>query len=401
MAIFSIAMGMGGELHLHFPALGTIAMTDFVSYVISLPILFSQWSRMGRFMRRSLLWALAWTAAAMLANFFNFVDSKYWLKCVTLASSSWAIMAVSYVLLKDYPKGYMWYLVGAGIGGWIALYYFRNGALESFAISGEMGSFSGLDNLMEKQIYPSVAKGIFWGCVLPFFLWWRKTPIFLVLASAAAGGFWLLFHGGSRSSFGIFCAAAGAGFVVAYGGRAFRRIARHPLVILVVAAFALGALFGGYKMMARSGSLGEGEHQKFEAEFGEGSKGAVKGRAGLDYAFKNALSSYGLGLGWHLRNHSVIANALSCEGFVGFLFWVYFYLQVFWWTYKRMPYAGKNTSFIVLMVLSAVWDVFGSPFGTRHKFFVLMAFIALCRDNKFYGVESVFDEELAWHGDGK
>lgn len=334
----------------------------------------------------------------MLANFFNFVDSKYWLKCVTLASSSWSIMAVSYVLLKDYPKGYMWYLVGAGIGGWIALYYFRNGALESYATRGENGAFSGLDNLMDKQIYPSVAKGILFGCVLPLFIWWRKMPIFFVIVAMMIGGFWLLFHGGSRSSFGMFCAAAGAGFVVAYGARMFRRIAKRPTIMLILVCIAIGALFGVYKIMARSGTMGDSERDKYEAEFGEGSRGAIEGRAGFSAAWECAIQSWGLGLGWHLRNHSVMANALSCEGFIGFLFWVYFYLQILWWCSKRMPYSGKNTTFIVLMILAAAWDVFGSPFGTRHKFFVLMTFMALCRDSKYYGVGTLFDERLAWEG---
>lgn len=389
----AFAMGMGGNLHLYIPSFGFVAMLDFIAYVIALPILFMQWKHMGRFMRRSLCWAFAWTGAAMLANMFNFVDAKYWFKCVVLASSSWTIMSVAYLVLRNYPRGYLWYLVGAGIGGWIALYYFRNGSLEAFATKGQ-GSNTSLENLMDKQVFPHVAKGVFWGCVLPLVIWWKKFPSLLVICAAISGGFWLLLNGGSRSSFGIFCAAAGAGFLVAYGTRVFRRVAKSPLCVVLLAGLGVAVLFGGYKMMATSGVMEEGEADKYEKEFGEGGTGAVNGRAGFKYAVQDAWESCLLGKGWHLRNHSVMANALACEGIVGLLFWIYFYLQVLWWVSKRIPYSGKNVTFIALMILAACWDVFGSPFGTRHKFFVLMSFIALCRDNPYYGVGTIFDEAV-------
>ena len=92
-----------------------------------------------------------------------------------------------------------------------------------------------------------------------------------------------------------------------------------------------------------------------------------------------------------MRCHSVMANSLACEGIVGFLFWSFFYLQVFWFVRNRLTYSTRYASYVSVMILTACWAVFGSPFGTRHKFFVLMAFIALCRDDQWYGVGSLFD----------
>lgn len=391
--VIAILMGMGGELHLPVPGLGYVAMLDLASYGIAIPVICANWNRMGRHMRRSLLWAFGWMVAAMLSNLLHFVELRYWMKCVALASSSWAIMAAGYVLLRNYPAGYLWYLVGAGIGGWIALRYFRNGALEAFATNGEMNGYSGLDNLFEKQIYPSIARGIILGIVLPFFIRWKKFPIFVVIAATMFLGFWLLKNGGSRSSFGIFCAAAGAGFVVAYGTSVIRRVARQPAVMAIIAGVAAIVVFSSYKYMAQSGVIGENEREKYEQEFVVG-KGAMEGRAGLKRAFSNACESFGVGLGGHLRCHSVLGNSLACEGIVGFLFWVYFFLQVLWWTSKRMPYSGKYVTFIILMILGAIWDVLGSPFSTRHKFFMLMTFIALCRDNPYYGVGTLFDPRM-------
>lgn len=394
-ALVAIAMGMGGELHLPIPSIGYIAMFDLVSYIVALPLIFLYWRKMGKWMRRSLLFSFYWTIAAMLANMLNYYEFRYWLKCVALASSSWAIIATSYYILKDKPLLYLWYLVGAGLGGWISIYYFRNGALESFAAGGidYLGKIgSSTENLMEKQIYPSIAKGIVLGIVLPLFIFWRKMPVWTVLILTMFSGGWLLLNGGSRSSFGIFCAAAFVGFGTAYMRRVFLALVKSQAVLMILGALAIGVVFGGYKYMAAHGKLGEAEVTKYEREFGEGLSGVLEGRAGFWLAVSNACESWGLGLGCHLRCHSVIANSLACEGVVGFSFWIFFYLQVLWFVSHRVPFTGSNAVFIMIMVLAGCWDVFGSPFGTRHKFFVLMAFIALCRDNALYGVPIVFHE---------
>lgn len=391
----AVAMGMGGELHLPVPGLGYVAMFDFVAYILAIPLLCTQWSRMGKAMRRSLVWALVWTAAAMLANLVNFGNLRYWAKCVAVVSSSWAIMVVAYQMLKNHPRLYLWYLMGVGIGGWIALYHFRNGAIEYFATKGNYGGVGyGVDLLQDKQVYPSIVKGVFFGCVLPVFLVCKRFPVFGVIVATFVAGFMLLIHGGSRSNFGMFCAAALVGFVVAYGKSFYRRLAKSRFVMAMVGCFALMVIFGAYKIMATTGSLGEGEQRKYEKEFGREESSGVSGRMGLDHALSCLKQSAGIGLGGMLRCHSVMMNSLACEGVVGFLFWVYFYLQVFWWMCRRMPYSGKHASFICLMLMDACWDVFGSPFGTRHKFFVFMAFAALCQDSKFYGVATLFDEKL-------
>ena len=397
--LIPVIMGMTGELFIVIPPFGTVAMLDFAALVLAIPILCRHWGWMGRCMRRCLMFSFAWTAAAMLANLFNFYEIRYWVKCVTIVSSSWTLLAVAYAVLKNNPAGYLWYLVGAGIGGWIGLYHFRNGAIEGFATKG----FGGVDlgdagALMEKQVYPMIARGIVYGCVLPFFIWWRKLPAFGVILAMMIGGFWMLIHGGSRSNFGMFCASAGAGFVVVYGGRAFRRLAKNPALMIVIVGVSAAVVFGAYQYLVKSGAMGEDELRKYEGEFGserKNEKGALSGRAGLDYATKYAVQTCGLGHGTHLQCHSVWANSLACEGLAGASFWLYFMLLVFWWVRRRMPYAGKYVPFIVLTVLSCVWDVIGSPYAFRHRFFFLMALIALSKDNQLYGVGTLYDKSLA------
>ena len=393
--VLAVLMGLGGELHLPIPGIGYVAMFDLTAYDISLPIIFMSWNKMGKWMRRSLGFSFAWAFAAMVANMMNYYELKYWLKCVALASSSWAIIAAAYFILKDRPILYLWYLAGAGLGGWICIYYFRNGALESFASGGVdyMGTVgASTEYLMDKQVYPNVAKGIVLGIILPLFIIARKMPIFIVVCISMAMGVWLLINGGSRSSFGIFCVSAMAGVATVYMKNLFFKMVRNRVALIIIILVSIGTIFASYKYMAIYGRLGESELIKYEREFGDASSGVIDGRAGLMVAIRDANETNWIGRGGHLRCHSVIANSLACEGAVGFVFWIFFYLQVLWFVSHRLPRLGKMSLFIMIMVLTSCWDVFGSPFGTRHKFFVLMAFIALCRDDAFYGVPDVFSE---------
>lgn len=57
----------------------------------------------------------------MLVNWFGFINTWYSFKCAALACSSWAIMAVAYIVFWETIMLYLWYLVGVGIGGAVKL----------------------------------------------------------------------------------------------------------------------------------------------------------------------------------------------------------------------------------------------------------------------------------------
>ena len=104
----AFAMGLGGQLYLYIPSLGVIPMLDLLAYALSVILLILQLPRMGRYAKRSVFWGLVWSGAAIFAGMMNFVDSRYFLKCVVIVSSSWAIMLVAWRVLKTDARLYLY-----------------------------------------------------------------------------------------------------------------------------------------------------------------------------------------------------------------------------------------------------------------------------------------------------
>ena len=248
--------------------------------------------------------------------------------------------------------------------------------------------------MIEKQIYPIYARAIIFCIFLPFcLLVSKRISIFVILFIVAAGVF-LLYRGGSRSSFGVFVLAGCMGFFAVYGKQFIRRICKSIFMSSVIFIVGAVCIFGIYSHLAKTGSLGETEVIKYETEEGvkvDTGHGRVSSRAGLLDTWE-VFKEKPWGVGGTNRRHSVISNSWNCEGIVGLLFWVYFFWVVLWFIRKRLFYSGILASFIGLQIFTAVWDVIGSPFNTRNMFFSLMMYIALCRDNHLYGRDTIFED---------
>lgn len=386
----AFAMGLGGQLYLHIPSLGVIPMLDLLAYALSVILLILQLPRMGRYAKRSVFWGLAWSGAAIFAGMMNFVDSRYFLKSVVIVSSSWAIMLVAWRVLKADARLYLFYLVGAGLGGYIGLYYFQPGTV----LARELGTgFKAIEVLMEKEKYPVISRAIFMAGFLPICMVWRKIPAIILAAFTMGCGFFLLLNGGSRSYFGFFLIASVGGFLVVTMPKIAMRMAKHTSIVIFVGVLGAVFVFGLYAHLAKSGALGEGEFKKYEAEE-EVKMNSGEGRLSTRGSFMETWEVFkkqpwGEG-GTNIR-HSVISNSMNCEGIVGLLFWVYFSCQVLWFLKNRMSMTNRYSFFLILQVMTCCWAMIGSPFGARHIYFVLMMFIAHCRDNPCYGLGTVFD----------
>lgn len=384
----AFAMGLAGELYIQMPAIGTLPMLDIFSYSVSGLIILFCWTRMGRYVRQSFLIAFLWAFASLFASLVNGWDERTILKSVVVVSSSWAIMSVAWLVLKSDARLYLYYLVGVGLGSYVALYYFKQGAWLSMEVKG------GDDLqylLLDKQKFPIYANAIFFCGVLPLLLLLKKFPFVFVVVGCLFSAFFLLVNGGSRSNFGFYMAAAGLGISVMYGGSMVKRIFKSRISLFVTVLFSIGMVFTLYKVMVSTGAMGEGEKDKYETEFGNAKTGhgGLIGRGSYDQSF-DALLKAPWGNGGVCRYHSVLSSAMFAEGIMGIVFWVYFFAQLLWFISRRMIYAGRFTPFIALMICSSGWAVLGSPFGARHSFFVLMAYIALCRSDLNYGNGVVF-----------
>jgi len=383
-------MGMMGQLYIQMPGMGIMPMLDILSYAIAPLLLLLFWTRMGKQMRRCVLWGITWSCAAVFANFMTFREFRYALKSVVIVCSSWTIMTVAWWLLRQDARIYLWYLCGLAIGGYISLYYFQPGTVAclEWATGGRA-----IDYLMEKERFPCYTRLIIYGCLLPLCYFWRKVPSLLILMGVLGAGLFLLFQGGSRSQFGVYAAAAFVGFIVRSMRQMAARIVKHTFLVLILVAIGAATLYCVYSHWASTGALGESERNKYERE-NEWAEDSGQNRLAMRGGFDETIAvikekPWGEG-GTNMR-HSVISNTLNCEGLVGLFFWVYFCSCLLWFIKNRLVCSGIFATFFTMIMINQFWNMLGSPFGARHGYFVLMAFIALCRDNLGYGLGTVFE----------
>lgn len=386
----AIIMGMAGELYLQMPGMGVIPMFDIFCYCFSLVFLAANFSRMGPHMRTALAWGAFWAIGAWISCIANGIDLHDTMKQITIVSSSWALATVAWCLLRKNARLYLFYLVGVGIGAFVGLYYFKQGVWLATEFKNEGAAITSL--MLEKQIYPIYAGLIAYGFVLFTLLHKQKMSFGLVVSGFMFAGFFMLINGGSRSNFGFYVSAALIGTIVMYMPKFAKRTFKSRMVLAVGGGLGIILVFGTYALMAKSGSLGEAEQLKYQAQFtdAEDSERGLNGRGNFDVSFKQMLECP-WGNGPYYGKHSVMSSAMACEGVIGLGFWIYFLWQLFWFVSKRVPYCGKYTPFIALMICNTAWAALASPFGARHTYFVLLAFIQLCRDNPNYGAGNLFN----------
>lgn len=387
----AVALGLSGELYYPIPGLGVMSFIEIFSFGAAVLILITNWAKFGRHMRFALAFAMLWVGSAVISGILSGLPFKVCLKEVAVCSSSWSIMAVSWYVLRKNARLYLVYLVGAGIGGYIGLYYFRQGVFLAYELKAMEGGHGLMDILIEKQIYPIYANAIFYGGILPFVLALKRFPVFLIMGGCLFAGFYLLVNGGSRSMFGFYVLSALTAFGVSYAKGIVKICLRNRFMMCLVGLFFVGMVFMVYATLAKSGGLGESELSKYEDQFQdvETKESGLIGRGSYVDAIE-IFCSTPWGIGPQFGTHSVLTSAMIKEGLIGLSFWVYYMWQVLWFLSRRMPYSGKYSAFIMLMLTTGVWAALGSPFGARHIFFVSFAFIMLCRDSPSYGAGDLF-----------
>ena len=389
--ILGIGLGILGQLYLPMGSLGTIAILDILSYIIGPLLLMFYWGKMGPRVRMTIIMAGLWTMAAVFANIVNFVDMRYSLKSVVVVATSITLSVVSYSILRRDARLYLLYALGWALGCWIALYYFKPG---TWLFQEVKQGAAAIEVLMVKEIYPIKAYALFFSVFLIPVFFTRKIPGIFPIIGCFVAGFYLLYNGGSRSNFGICCATGLLGFGACYCKDALIRALRSKFSMYLIVIAAVAVIFLVYKYMAASGTLGEGEYQKYMHEFrySQTGEGGFIGRGGYYLTLISFLHSpWGAG-GTNIR-HSVLSNSWNCEGLMGLIFWLFFFKQCFWFLRSRLIYTGTFSCFIGIVLVNACWAALGSPFGARNIYFSLLTFIALCQDNVMYGYGTVFERK--------
>lgn len=393
LAIAAFLMGLSQRLFIHFPALGTMPMFDIVCYALAPWSLVWIFPKMGKSAKRMFFLAVLWTIGAMIANWVNYEDSKTWLKHVVVTSSSWTQLLIAWWMLKKHPRVYLHYMVGWALGGFIGMYYFKQGVY--LAMEFNQG-ISAIEAMIDKQKYPPIAFAIlFMSCLLPT-LGIKRFPVFFSIVGAFVAGLFVLLNGGSRSTFGMFAAAGSVGGLVAYGPRIARKLSRRGAMFYILTGLGILLVFGTYVGLAKSGAMGQREKDKYEEQYGEfgandNYERGLWSRAGFEATYWTFLENP-WGTGGNLKRHSVISNSWNCEGLPGLIFWLAFLYQALWFAQKKLLYTGKYCTFITALVMFAVWECLGSPFGGRGVYFTLLALIVLSKDNSNYGLGVLFNE---------
>lgn len=394
LAMMAFLMGLSQRLFIHFPALGTMPMFDIVCYALAPWSLVWVLPKMGKSAKWMFFFAVLWTCGAMIANWVNFEDPKTWWKHVVVASSSWTQLLIAWWVLKKHPRCYLHYMVGWALGGFIGMYYFKQGVY--LAMEFNQG-ISAIEAMIDKQKYPPIAFAIlFMSCLVPT-IYIKKFPEFFSIVGAFIAGLFVLLNGGSRSTFGMFAAAGCVGALVAYGGRIARNLSRRGAMFYVLMGVGIMLIFGTYVGLAKSGAMGQREKDKYEEQYGEFGAGqdyerGLWARAGFEATFWTFLENP-WGTGGNLKRHSVLANSWNCEGLPGLVFWLVFLYQTLWFAQKHLLQSGRYCIFLTALIAFADWECLGSPFGGRGVYFTLLALIVLVRDNPNYGRGILFNED--------
>jgi len=389
--LLALLGGVGSSLFVPTP-FGRVAMFDLASYVLA-PILFVMNSRRyTRVERRLLFLAFLWFLGTCYSNWWREEPLDVALKGDAIVFNVFCMLTVGIAMLRRSMHSFLWFSVGYGLGSVVALYVFQNGAYLWYAESaGYSGGGGGIqDYLVEKQVYPLYAQAIFLSVLFPLRTL-KLIPWFLVSVGCAVMAFLLLFHGGSRSSFGTYFLIMAVVLGYAYFRSVVRAILRNAVIFLVCALFVSAAAFKTYSYLAQHGSLGEAEYEKYVAEIQDSDSGVLGSRDDLIRAWPFLKRHPFVGAGssaidrWNyivdsidfrIPGHSVLVGAWTQNGILGLIFWTYAICMIINFVKQRMIGFGDWFPFLAFVMASMVWNILFSPFGVFRG--IACVSLALC-----------------------
>ncbi|MGI6495862.1 MAG: O-antigen ligase family protein [Kiritimatiellia bacterium] len=392
---FAFLCGLGSMLFVPTP-FGRIAMFDLAAFFLGPLLFYINFPKFTRAEHKVLLWALLWLFGAVFSNWWRQEYFDVALKGNAIVFNVWCMLVVGIWLLKEDYRTWMWFVVGNGLSCVISLYYFQNGSLLVFAEKAGFIGHGGLqDYLQEKQVYPLYFKAIIYSVLFPLVAL-HGLPWIVVIVVLIFSAFFMLIHGGSRSTFGV--NLMGSVFFIGYAY--FKRLARlfiRNFTILCIAGAIVGAFtFSIYKNLALQGKLGEDEYNKYYAEMVDSESGVLGSRDDIVRAWPflrrhpivGSGSSYRDRWGYtdddRLPGHSALVGAWVQNGIFGLLFWCYVLYLIMHFVQKKVMRLQSLAPFAVLKAISMGWAILFSPFGGyRGEVSLMIALCVVAEDEKW------------------
>jgi hypothetical protein len=300
---------------------------------------------------------------------------------------------VFYWLLKDEPYRIVYYLGGTIISTFLTVNYFPDFSIYT------VNSWMSVEEAMEEQ-YSQI--------YFPYFMFaiailYKKYPKITAFSMMGMGLF--LLYGMSRKSFLFFFIAAIVLFFTTHkntGRTMAKGKGKKIWLLLLICAGGLGAKFA-YEDLASSGMLGENTQNKYEMQVSS-KIGIASGRSdffvglltvwhypivGIGFMGKtndsrqimaeyNKLSGESVDINSNrIYGHSSILSWWIFFGILAVPFWIYLLRQCFVFFNKNIYTYPKLTAYMLVIILSLLWDVFFSPFNNRIYYAHILVLITI------------------------
>ena len=394
--LFAFSSGLSSTLFIETP-FGRAAMFDLLCFFIAPVLYFLNYKKYTGAEKRFLLVSLLWLVGSVWSNWWRQEPFDVALKGNAIVFNVWCMLVVCISLLKKDHRTWMWFTVGNGISCVISLYYFQNGALLTFAERAGYWGAGGLQEyLADKQVYPIyfnlILKSVLFPLVALFGCPWLPVVTTLVVSA-----FFLLFNGGSRSSFGLNLLSSFFIVGYAYLRRLTKLVLDHLILVLSISVVSALLVFSIYKNLALSGALGEQEFEKYEREMVLSEAGMLGSRDDIIRAWPFLKNHPIVGAGssaidrwgymeddFKLPGHSALVGAWVQNGIFGLIFWVYALFVITSFVQHRVMRLREYAPFIVITAVYMIWNILFSPFGLyRGEVSCLLALCVVAKDEQW------------------
>lgn len=309
---------------------------------------------------------------------------------------------VLYWLLISNPYKVIYYLIGVIISDLLVRFYFPQ---FSDLIVNERGMT--IDERDENLFYYTYAP-YFTLIVALFYMKFSR----LTIASMVVIGF-IFLYGGSRANFLIYLfSAVILMFIGTKKSSSYIRtnIRKYKLIFVVIIVIAGLGINETYTYFASTGMLGEDAKNKYEMQ-SLSNVGNLGGRSSFfrgliavahhpiigvmdptnadiddnqeileDYiSFVDNDNGYVLRNDKNISGHSTIIDWWLSYGILALPFWVFVLIQCYVCLTKYFFECRTLTAYLLVGVLSLLWDIFFSPFGFRIRYEIVIALMAVVK----------------------